>query len=170
MRFESSNTQGTGEFPGIRAFEERARHRPCTRAILHNLEREFEEYVVSLRGERELRRAQSPIEPESASFHKALHSVRIAIREAQAEHSRASCQFGRVRELVRLGYVHEARIMATQNVISGKFADLDLDFVQDALLKQQKRELRLLRGFLVFTGVVFGVVCLVETLHRFVRK
>lgn len=167
---EARNDQESQELRDIRAFEERAGQRPCTKVGLLTLERDFENYVVMIRNKREVRRAESPIDPESEVFRRALHSVRVAIRRAQAEHVKASCQIDRARELVRLGHVHQASILRTQSVGLGKYADLNLDFVEDAVLRQRRRELRLFLGFLTVSGIVLGVVCIVEALLRSVRK
>ena len=126
----------------------------------------MEDYIGELRREREGRREKSVIEPESRELRSAMQSARNAIRTAKAEHEAARIEISRVAQMVKCGCVHEATILLAKGLPNSRFADLNLDFVGEAVANQRSRELWLVGTALVATGIILVILTIIELLKR----
>lgn len=154
----------------LKAIERRALARPCTLAELRDLRRELEDLIIAIRRGREARRAYGAIEAEQANLRESIHLARRAIQGAIVEHENARIEINRVAKLVRSGRVEEAAMLRSQGLIGSQFSDLDLDFVEQAVKRQQSVEQQIFVAALIAAGVLLVVVSFVEILRRSLRN
>ncbi|MCW5558265.1 MAG: hypothetical protein KIT22_10600 [Verrucomicrobiae bacterium] len=154
----------------LRALEQRAQARPCTLAELLRLQQELESQLATFRRQREVHRATTTIAAETAELRMAVHSARMAIQNSLTAHALAQNEINRLSALVGRGHVQVVALLRLQGLVGGEFSDLNMDFVDDAVVREQAREQRLLVAVLTATGVLLGIACLVEIWGRSAGK
>lgn len=161
---------GRHDLADLQAIERRAMARPCTLAGLRGLRQELEDLIAAIRRGREVRRAVAGLEAEPAELRTAMRLARRAVQGAIVEHEKARIEVSRVTGMVQSGRLAEAAMLRSQGLVGGQFSDLDLNFVEHAVKRQQSLEQRMFVAALTFTGVLLVIVCLVEILRRSVKN
>jgi hypothetical protein len=150
----------------IRDIERRTRLRPCRLADLKRLEEELDGVVNAVRCAREAQRAQEVLAAEGLEWRSAVQAARAALRKAMAEHEAAQWEVEQLKEMVRRGHVHEAARRRPRCHANARFGDLVLDFVSDAVVKQQNRQQWIFAAGVIVTGMVLIAIAIIEVLKR----
>jgi hypothetical protein len=95
-----------------------------------------------------------------------MYTARGAIRSAMTEHERARREVCRLEEMVRRGHMHEAMKEHAKLQTPSIFPDLNCDFVEIAVVKQQTREQWLVAVLMAVVGVVLIAVVVIELMKR----
>jgi len=134
---------------------------------LQSLEREFEERLRAMRERNEGPFPPEGLRPDTAEVLRATDAVRAALREGFVEHGRAQSEILRVQQLTARGHMRQA-VVESVNIrrkVAG-FSDLNLDFVAEAVKRQERRQRRLITLGLVLAGGIILAATIIDLLRR----
>lgn len=150
----------------LQLLDSKSRRRPCNLAEVNQWQSELENILAEFRMQRELFRANAPINAESYSIRTATHAIRSGILNTQAAHSRAELQIRQLASMVYRGHASIAELVLLNNTIRKEFSDLGFNSVYPAIPESQINAKRIFIAGYFSTAVLLAIIGFLEMLFR----